>query len=367
MKKRFLTTVSVCLLLSLVFSACSQQGVAPSPTPQQTASAQSKTRTITDLSGKKVEIPAAGDIKRVIIVSPPLVATFASVVKNTSMLVGMHPGAMQNANAELFNKIVPNRKDISTSFLSGFTSNAEEVMKLKPDIILVYGEAQKKGLENVKVPVVDFFITDMDNESWSVKIDNLMREIFAIDKQSSLEKEWQEAKGVVSKALAKVNKDEKKTAIVIFSNTGDKITVRGAGSYGDDWLKKCGLSNVAAELKGDNVEIGMEQLLKWNPDIIFDFSGKDASDYLGNSIKGQDWSQLKAYKNKTIYDFPRGMFNWGAPNVDSPLTAIWMTMKSFPGTIEEGYFNNYMKEYYKRQYGIELTNELLKSILDPAK
>lgn len=373
MKKTRIHFALPCILISLLMlmSACSSTGAQPSATASPAAAAagksEAKTRVITDLTGAKVEIPVSSNIKKVVIVAPPLVATYASVLKDTSKLVGMHQQAIQFANPEILKIVVPNSDQISTSFLSGYTSNAEEVMKLNPDIILVYGESQKKGLENVKIPVVDFFITDMDNESWSVKIDDLMREIFEKDKQSSLAKEWQDAKAAVSTTLDKSAKETKKTAIMIFSNTGDKITVRGAGSYGDDWLKKTGLTNAAGELKGDNLEVSMEQLLKWNPDIIYDFKGKDASAYLSNSIKGQDWSQIKAYKNGAIYDMPCGMFNWGAPNVDSPLTLIWMTMKNYPGTIEESYFNNYMKAYYQRQYGIALSDTLLGSILDPVK
>ena len=324
-----------------------------------------KTRMITDLAGNKVEIPEVKDIQKVIIISPPLVSTFISVIKSTSMLVGIHPGAINSANVEIFDLMVPNKRNISTTFISGFTSNPEEVMKLNPDIILVYGNFQKNGLENIKVPVVDFFISDMDNESWSVKIEMLMREIFDMDKKLTLTNEWNNSKKIVNNTLDKLNKENRKTALVIFSNTGDHISVRGDGSYGDDWLKKSGLINSAVGIKGDNIEVGMEQLLKWDPDIIYIFNGKAASDYLSNSIRGQDWSQFKAFKNKTIFDYPRGMFNWGAPNIDSPLTLIWMTMKNYPGKIDENYFNEYMKSYYKRQYGILLTDKLLESILNP--
>ncbi len=111
----------------------------------------------------------------------------------------------------------------------------------------------------------------------------------------------------------------------------------------------------------------MEQLYEWNPDIVYVFQGIDASAYLDNAIDGQDWTEIDAYKNGAIYDMPYGMFNWGAPNVDSPLTLIWMTMKNYPGTIDESYFNTYMKEYYQRQYGITPADDMMLSILDPVK
>ena len=321
-------------------------------------------RTITDLAGNTVEIPQAEDINKVIIVAPPLVPTFASVVKDSSKLVGMHPMVLTNTNKEILAEMLPNYESINTTFLTGFASNAEEVLKMDPDIILVYGDAQKEGLENVDIPVVDFFIQDQQNESWSVKIDTLMREIFDEDGMT-IETEWADSKEIVSPIIDNLQDGEKKTGLMIMSNTGDAITVRGAGTYGDDWLTKSGLVNVASELEGDSVEVTMEQIYEWDPDIIYIFRGMPSESYINNSIDGQDWSLTSAFANGTIYDMPVGVFNWGAPNADSPLTLQWMVMKNYPGNLDESAFKDRVKTYYERQYGIELTDENVESILKP--
>lgn len=372
MKKVSVVSILLCLVLSLslVFSGCSQKQT-PSTTDQPVsasadASEESSTRTITDLAGNTVEIPAASEINKVIIVAPPLLATYANVVKDTSKIVGVHNRALAEVNKDLLGAIVPNWESINTSFLTGFTSNAEEVLNLDPDIILVYGDFQKEGLENINIPVIDFFISDQQNESWSVQIDTLMREIFDINDQATLQSEWDKTNEIVNTALQSVAQNDKKLAVMI-SNTGDSITVRGNGCYGDDWLIKTGLINAASELQGDGVEVTMEQIYEWNPDIIYTFTGIDASKYLDNSIEGQDWSEINAFKNGQIYDMPYGIFNWGAPNADSPLTLIWMTMKNYPELIEEEYFLTYAKDFYQQQYGITLTDETINAILDPIR
>lgn len=326
-----------------------------------------KERTIVDLSGKEVIIPNANEINNVIIISPPLLATYIGAVKDTSKLVGVHPGAIKNINPDILNQVVPNWKDINTSFLKGFTSNAEEVLKMNPDIILVYGDFQKEGLENVEVPIVDFYLKDTKNESWSVRVDELMRDIFEIKEGKTLQDEWDSAKEITSKVLDNIKDSDKKTAIMIKNNNAESFTVRGGNYYGDDWLKITGLINKAKDLEGDSAQVTMEQVYNWNPDIVYDFYGMDASAYLDNSIEGKDWSLTKAFETKSIYDMPHGMFNWGAPNTDSPLTLIWMTMKNYPGTIEESFFYEYMKEFYSRQYNVELNDDLIEKILDPTK
>lgn len=376
MKKVSIVSLFVCMVLSLslVLSGCStnKSEQPPSSTPDASVpispevSTEPSTRTITDLAGNTVEIPAASEINKVIIVAPPLLATYASVVEDTSKIVGVHTRALAEVNKDLLGDIVPNWESINTSFLTGFTSNAEEVLNLDPDIILVYGNFQKSGLENVNIPVVDFYISDQQNESWSVQIDTLMREIFEIKDEATLQSEWDEANQVVNTALQSVDESDKKSAVMI-SNTGEALTVRGSGSYGDDWLIKSGLVNAASELKGDDIEVTMEQLYEWNPDIIYIFQGTDASKYLENSISGQDWSEINAFKNGEIYNMPYGMFNWGSPNADSPLTLIWLTMKNYPNLIENDYFTTYMKDYYQRQYGITPTDETIDMILNSTR
>lgn len=359
MKRKLLMVMIIAIIFCMALAGCTK-------TANEKA-ASKQTRTIIDLSGQEVVLPDASELNKVIIIAPPLLATYANVVKDTEKLVGVHPRCISDANQELLKLVVPNYKSINTSFLKGFTSNAEEILKMAPDVILVYGDFQKKGLENIDIPIVDFFIKNPKNEDWSVQIDSLMREVFEITEQNTLQKEWDKANEIVNEALKNIKDEDKKLAIMVRSNSEEMFTVRGGNYYGDDWLVKTGLINAAKDLKEDGAQISMEQLYEWNPEVVYDFLGADADKYLANEIKGQDWDSVKAYENKQIYDMPEGMFNWGSPNVDSPLTLIWMTMNNYPNLIEEDFFNNYMKQYYKRQYNIDLTDELMQAILNPQK
>lgn len=360
--KRKMLVLLIILINTMTLCSCGNKEVTESKTNVEVS-----TRSIVDLAGNEVQIPGASEINNVVIVAPPLLATFASVVKDTEKLVGIHPASINNANKDILNLLVPNWETINTSFLKGYTSNGEEVLKMDPDIILIYGDFQRKGLENINVPIIDFYLEDVENEIWSVKVDILMREIFEIDKDDTLQKEWDEANKIVEDALENITEDNKKQGLMVRNNNKESFSVRGGNYYGDDWLVKTGLENLAGDLKGDNAQVSMEQLYEWDPDIVYDFVGIDADVYLENGIEGKDWSQVKAFKNKQIFDMPKGMFNWGSPNVDSPLTLIWMTMKNYPDTISQDFFNKYMKDFYKRQYDIELTDELIESILDPIK
>ncbi len=362
MKKRILILFAVVILVAMPAVGCMG---GPEKTDVLEDSGKNAERTIIDLAGNTVTIPAPEEINRVVIIAPPLLSTYVSTAQDSKKLVGVHPTAFNDANQELLNLMVPNNKGINTTFLTGYESNVEELLKLDPDLVLVYGETQKKGLENIQIPVVDFFTKNQINEEWSVQIDELMQEIFALDEDNSLQKEWDKANQNVAQILSEAKEKKAQKGLMIMSNTGDKVTVRGAGSYGDDWLLKSGLSNVASEITGDNIEVTMEQIYQWNPDIIYVFRGLPAGEYLSGTIKGQDWSQTEAFKNGRIYDTPKGMINWGTPCADSPLMLQWLVSKNFPDKLSKKDFASVMKEFYKSRYGIDLTDELANSILNP--
>ncbi|WP_419657109.1 ABC transporter substrate-binding protein [Desulfosarcina variabilis] len=321
-------------------------------------------RTVTDLQGNTVKLPPPKDLQRVVIVAPPLVSTFAALRIENTKIVGTHKVAFADANNQLLDLLLPGWKGIPTGFLTGFQSNAEELLKLEPDAILVYGKFQREGLQGLPVPVLDFYIDNQDNEVWSVAIETLMREIFTASGGTlSLQKEWDQAKKKAT-ALLSNRKGPKKKGLMIMSNTGDKVTVRGIGSYGDDWLNKSGLVN-AADIKGDNREVSMEQLLAWNPDVIYVFRGIPASRYLNGSIPGQNWHPITAVRKGAVHDMPLGLMNWGAPHADSPLTLLWLIAKNYPDLISRAEFKKEMRAYYSRRYNITLSDHLMQSILHP--
>lgn len=322
---------------------------------------ESSKRKIKDLSGAEIEIPAVKDINRVVIISPAIISPYVSALKDTSKIVGMHPWIISQSNVEILQKLVPNYKNINTSFIKGFVSNSEEIMKLSLDIIFYWGKGHKQGLENVKVPMVDFFTKDTDVEVWSVKAYELICDIFEADNKNDLKEEWLRANNQVKEMLK--NKSSKKKGLMIFQNTGEKILVRGRNNYGDDWLKRTGLVNAAESVEGDGVEVNFEQIYQWNPDIVYFFRGVPRDKYLKNEIPGQNWSEITAFKNKDIYEIPLSLFTWFSPQTDAPLASVWYTMKNYPELMKENDFKEYMKKFYKNMYNIELTDKLIDDIL----
>lgn len=322
-------------------------------------------RTITDLGGKTVTVPTAAEIRRIVIISPPTTSVLLGVLSDPDMIVGANSRAFTTSNTEIVSKVFPDWNGVKTSFVSeGFVSNTEELLNLNPDIVFYYGETQKSGIENLGIPIVDMMKKGDNNpETVTIAWDNLMREIFDVDDSVSLQNEWESSNKKGAEVLDTYT-GEKKTALFLFSNTGGVISVYGSGTYADTWFKKSGLVNAAAEISGQ-AEVSMEQLYEWDPDFIYVFIGSPASAMLKNKINGQDWSLLSAYKNNSIFDIPQGIYSWGAPCSDAPLTPLWLISKSYPELLSESDFKMLFSDYYSRMYKITLEEELISAVLSP--
>ncbi|MVB11754.1 hypothetical protein CAFE_24790 [Caprobacter fermentans] len=334
-----------------------------------TASVSAQSRIITDLDGNTVKIPAASEIKHIVIISPPVMSFVIKNLPDTGMIVGINSRSFTTSNTEIVKKVFPDWKNVNTSFIdSSFAVNKESLMELHPDIIFYYGNVQKRGLKNIDIPSVDFFSKQLnDPEEVSIAWDKQICEILGQGSTSSLQDEWTTANKKLSDILK--SKKETKTALCVFSNTAGKVVVSGSDSfdsYAQSFFDKAEITNVAANLNGTS-EVSMEQIYKWNPDMILVFHDSPAQAILENSIEGQDWSLLDAWKSKAVYDVPRTTYSWITPCADSPLMPLWLVSKAYPDLLDENSMDSLLSSYYQRNYKIDLIDSDIRSILDLRK
>lgn len=367
-------TLAAAAFFLLSAAACGAQNTTSTAAGESTASQTSVSapaenqgsRLITDLGGNQVEIPPVSEIQKVVIITPPVTSVLLEVIPDKNMIVGLSPKSFAFSNAEVMAKLFPKLKEVDTSFVGdNFAVNAEALLQLDPDIILYYGENQKKGLINTGLPIIDFFPKGKtDPKDVSIAWDNLLREIFEKDSSEGLQSEWT-ASDQKSKELLEKRTGESKSALCIFSNAGGSLVVSGSSSfdsYAQSFFEKAGLRNAASGISG-TAEVSMEQIYQWNPDMIFVFHNAPAQAILNNTIEGQDWSLLTAWKNKAVYDIPQTAYSWVTPCADSPLMPLWLISKAYPELYSEAEFRSELSAYYERLHRVTLTQAEMDSVL----
>ena len=265
MKKQIIILLAI-IVLGCVFVGCSKQSV-----ENDVNNKEVKERVIQDISGEDVKIPPAKDIKRVVIVAPPITSVVIKLIPDQKMIVGLNEKAFIQSDDGIMEKVFPKYKNIDTKFVGeDFSINKESLLALKPDIILYYGEAQKKNLENIGVPIINFFSPKLtDPKDVTIAWNNLLCEIFDIEKDNLLSDEWKNSEKL-SKGLLPKSDAEAVKGLWVFRNVKGKLMVAGKSSfdaYAESYFEKAGIINVANEIQG-TAEVNMEQIQAWNPDII---------------------------------------------------------------------------------------------------
>lgn len=362
MKK--IVSLILAVILCMAITACGQTN-SDNPESSKPAETSADRRQIIDLAGNEVEIPAAADIKRVVIIAPPVMSFVVETIPSTEQIVGFNPLSFMNANTQIVEKVFPNWQAVDASFIdASFTVSKEALLKLEPDIIFYYGNMQKQGLGEVSVPSIDFRTASNDPREVSIAWDNLLREIFELPTSGGQQAAWDGTNEKLA-ALLK-NREKEKTALCVFSNVAGTVTVCGTDAfdtYAQSFFEMAGIRNAAVGVDG-TAEVSMEQIYEWDPDMIIVFQDAPAKAIIGNSIEGQDWSILTAWKNGAVYDVPRTTFSWIVPSADAALTPLWLVSKAYPNLFSEQEMRTEIMEYYKTNYGITLSDTDIDSILD---
>jgi len=138
-----------------------------------------------------------------------------------------------------------------------------------------------------------------------------------------------------------------------------------AGSVHGQLIDLCGGKNVAdVQLQGGTgqTEVSMEQVLKWDPDVIITTESTFYNNVYGNS----SWSGVNAVKNKRVYLSPQSPFKWfDRPTGANMIIGIpWVAKILYPDKFQNLSLVDDVKEFYSDFYHIDLSNDEVKKILE---
>jgi len=130
-----------------------------------------------------------------------------------------------------------------------------------------------------------------------------------------------------------------------------KDTIRVAGGI-------CVAENLTAPVGAPRVQVSMETILEWNPDVIIAWDPKVKQRILSDPR----WSAVNAVKNGRVYVLPRGVREWIIPEPEAVLGAKWLAAKLYPDLISP-LSRDDIREFYKRFLNYTVSEEEIDKIL----
>lgn len=328
---------------------------------------------VTDHAGHEVEVP--NKIEKIVIDQVPILSTYMAYNEGKAPYIVGYAGSLKQVISETVLKdMAPELLDASNTVQGQSDINVEEIMKLKPDVIFYNAKNQDRyeKLSKTGVPCIGFVTMGADTPADPINRYGewlkLLEDVFGEKgKMDDFLKAGDDIVKDVEERIAKVPDEKRPSGMILWKYQEGTPIVAGKGTFGDFWLKRLKVKNVAEEAKG-YAKVNVEQIYSWNPDVFYlDGPGLlniKTEDVYNNSVEGFDFSNLKSVKDKRVYNSKLGMWNWLTPNPDAPLVLAWLASETYPEAFKDYDLKKVIKDYYQKWYNYELTDEQIEDMFN---
>ena len=328
---------------------------------------------VTDHAGHEVEVP--NKIEKIVIDQVPILSTYMAYNEGKAPYIVGYAGSLKQVISETVLKdMAPELLDASNTVQGQSDINVEEIMKLKPDVIFYNAKNQDRyeKLSKTGVPCIGFVTMGADTPADPINRYGewlkLLEDVFGEKgKMDDFLKAGDDIVKDVEERIAKVPDEKRPSGMILWKYQEGTPIVAGKGTFGDFWLKRLKVKNVAEEAKG-YAKVNVEQIYSWNPDVFYlDGPGLlniKTEDVYNNSVEGFDFSNLKSVKDKRVYNSKLGMWNWLTPNPDAPLVLAWLASETYPDAFKDYDLKKVIKDYYQKWYNYELTDEQIEDMFN---
>ena len=328
---------------------------------------------VVDHAGHEVEVP--NKIEKIVIDQVPILSTYMAYNEGKAPYIVGYAGSLKQVISDTVLKdMAPELLDATNTVQGQSDINVEEIIKLKPDVIFYNAKNQDRyeKLSKTGVPCIGFVTMGADTPADPINRYGqwlkLLEDVF--DEKGKMDdflKAGDDIVKDVEERIAKVPDEKRPSGMILWKYQEGTPIVAGKGTFGDFWLKRLKVNNVAGEAKG-YANVNVEQIYSWNPDIFYlDGPGLlniKTEDVYNNSVEGFDFSNLKSVKDKRVYNSKLGMWNWLTPNPDAPLVLAWLASETYPEAFKDYDLNKVIKDYYQKWYNYELTDEQIEDMFN---
>jgi iron complex transport system substrate-binding protein len=321
--------------------------------------ASDETRTVTDMAGREVELPA--NPTKVMGAANPDGIIIYSI--DPSLLTGWTFEPSDAAKAYL----TPEAAELPqiTSVSKWEEPNKEEILSMDPDFILVACD-----LDNTDFALYDDLTAEIDVPIVVIdadlpKLSDSYRFLATIlpdqaDQCEALADFIDQTFADVDATLEDVPEDER--VRVLYSTGSEGIQTCGDSNWNGQFVTPAGGINVCdTDQTSGFSEVSMEQVLAWQPDVIISTASGDKAEIYG----AEEWADVAAVEAGEVYAAPQLPFSW----VDKPtgvnrvIGVKWTNSVLYPEQADYD-IAEAVQEFYALFYHYELTDEEVADILD---
>lgn len=318
-------------------------------------------RQVTDQLGRKVTIPDRVD--RVVVLQHQTLNLLVQL-DATSKMVGIL-GNWKQQLGDGYARLVPQLNRIPA--LGDLTHvDLEKLVALDPQVVFVTNYAPQEMIDKISslgIPVVAISLRH-DAAGEKAKMNPTMA-----DEEKAYDLGLREGITLIGEI---VNKQPEARALIEATDRGRKrvrdrlkdvaaekrvraymanpaLTTYGSGKYTGLMMAHAGAVNVAASTLQGFKTVAMEQIIAWNPQVIF---VQDRYPSVVNEIqRSPQWQTIDAVKHHRVYLMPDYAKAWGYPMPEAMgIGELWMAKKLYPEKFQDVDMRKAADDWYQRFY-----------------
>lgn len=182
--------------------------------------------------------------------------------------------------------------------------NLEVISSLKPDLII--GDFNRhKGIYKQLQQIAPTIILKSRNATYQENIDSFQVIADAVGQPDKMYDRLQLHEERLATAKQQVDPDDhRKIMVGVFRS--DSLTAHSETSFDGELLERMGIDNAITKTAEPTVTITLEQIVKWDPDVIF--MAEADPKLLDEWKKNPLWNQITAVKAGEVYEVNRDLW-----------------------------------------------------------
>lgn len=325
------------------------------------ATSAQEMRTVTDLAGNEVSIPA--EVTKVG-TNYPAVNQMLFMLGGSDRLVATNRGAGQSLR--LLVEMYPPQGEVPELFGSGVAEvNLEELTRNPPEVVFLTQGASTLIEPLARIGVKGVMLQSFTNPDAVKAGVRLVAEVLGGDAPERAERfveYYDNQVAFIQSRTANIPFDERPrayyTAATPLTTEGDTIV--------KTWMEQAGGVNVAAEngIPGSPTfaPVTLEDVIAWQPDWIICRDPGTRQEILDDPR----WRSIPAVQNDHVVINPKSVFVWSVRSAEAALQPLWAAKLFHPDLFEDVDNREVIRDFYRDFYDYELSEEQLDRIFNPA-
>lgn len=351
MKKLLSILLAVMMIAMLALTGCGQPNE-PTPDPEPT------TRTFTDSLGREVTLPSK---LSKIAISGPLAQIVVFAIA-PEMMVGVANDWGEEAKGLIPDEYYTLPK-LGQLYGGKGELNLETLLQSGAEVVIDVGEQKGSMVDDLNALQEQTGIPFVHIDCYTGHMGDTYRTLGALlGKETEGNALGEYCDMVYSRTNKIAESVEKANLLYCLGDKGQNVIAQG--SYHAEVIDL--LSNNLAVVespssKGTGNEVDMEQILNWDPSIVFFAPGSIYSTVADN----ENWQTIPAIKDGKYYEVPFGPYNWMGfpPSVQRILGMQWMAKVLYPEAADYDMYE-VAQTYFQLFYHCDLTIDQYNALVD---